>query len=184
MKNISDRKKFKFTTTNKLREFIASLGDKNKTYLEIGCAHGHTITAIHDSYARVVGVDISKNNLSNAIDLFNAHAGNTVKSTFIHGTCDDLKPDHWDVIFIDDDHKYDSIKLDYKNIIEKNMANECYIIFHDYGLPRSKTKQFVHNTFNKKDIIYCGSTPSDEYLGTKYVDFEAVAIKLTLDNDI
>lgn len=93
---------------------------KCKLYLEVGCQHATTINKVTCKGIRAIGVDIVKQWTLGHFEFYEE----TSDKFFSHFK---EKPD---VIFIDADHAFESVKRDFINAL--NVLNEYGIIFlHD-----------------------------------------------------
>jgi predicted O-methyltransferase YrrM len=103
-------------------DFIAELVKQIncKTYLELGVYDGTTLSIVSPFVDRVIGVDIK--------DVRNSQIGEfhleTTDSFFEHFN------ETVDVIFIDADHNFESVKKDFKNSL-KLLNKYGMIILHD-----------------------------------------------------
>lgn len=89
-------------------------------YVELGLYHGETFKKVKNYCRRAIGVDISEINLDGEI-----HICTTDK--FFNKIFTDEKAD---MIFIDADHKYDSVVKDLENSLKSLNQGGC-IILHD-----------------------------------------------------
>lgn len=92
-----------------------------QTYLELGIYDGSTLSRVAQSVPRVIGVDIKDLRLNKSIGEFH-----------LSTTQDFLKDftDKVDVIFIDADHSFESVKNDFTACL-KNLNEFGVIILHD-----------------------------------------------------
>jgi hypothetical protein len=125
-----------------------------KKYLELGIYDGDCITNISNIVEKAVGVDIHDKRV-----YFNF--------TFLMKTTDDFFKDNtetFDIIFIDADHSYESVKKDFENALK--ILNKHGIIFlHDtdpigekflnpiYCGDSYKMLDYIHNYHPELDII-------------------------------
>jgi predicted O-methyltransferase YrrM len=92
-----------------------------QTYLELGIYDGSTLTSVSKVVPRVIGVDIKDIRLNKNVGEF-----------YLSTTQDFLNKfnEKVDVIFIDADHSFEAVKLDFKNSL-KNLNEFGIIILHD-----------------------------------------------------
>jgi hypothetical protein len=92
-----------------------------KNYLELGVEQAHRLNDVKDVVDKCVGVDI--NDLDGIGDGVIFH--NTTTDNFF-----DKNDDNFDVIFIDADHRFGQVKIDFENSLK--ILNEFgVIILHD-----------------------------------------------------
>lgn len=150
-----DKHSKKCTTTTRLREHIISVG-KDLTYLEVGCARGFTILSVAHVFKKSTGLDIVKEqidesnlNLSSRLDLQG-------KVRFIEGDLQWLTKEHFDVVFIDANHKYKNVRSDLRRVVKLNTAERYRVIFHDYGLVDAGVRRLVDQFFLPEEITFVG----------------------------
>lgn len=104
-----------------IKEIVKSTGCQN--YLELGVWDGSTLDFIKPHVKKAIGVDVTDNRINKS-------------STFFQMTTDKFFSDFknsipkMDVIFIDADHTYESVKKDFLNSLD--ILNEFgIIILHD-----------------------------------------------------
>ena len=91
-----------------------------RSYLELGIYDGTCITEIAKIVDKAVGVDIKKRHRHNNFE-------------FIEKTTDDFfatNTSKFDIIFIDADHNFESVKKDFENAL-KCLNNHGIILLHD-----------------------------------------------------
>jgi hypothetical protein len=92
-----------------------------QTYLELGIYDGSTLERVSKIVPRVIGVDIKDIRKNKNISEF--HLSNT--NDFLNNFYDKV-----DVVFIDADHSFESVKSDFENVL-KNLNEFGVIILHD-----------------------------------------------------
>jgi len=118
---------------------------KCKLYLELGCQHGTTVRRMIGVNRKVIGVDIRRQ--FSPGEFFFFYEENTDKF-FEHFN---EKPD---VIFIDADHKFESVKRDFINSI-KCLNEGGTILIHDSdpNEPRLLHPDFCNDSYKIVDWI-------------------------------
>jgi predicted O-methyltransferase YrrM len=147
---------------NIIKNIIKYSGCQN--YLELGIYEGHTFFQIANIVSNAVAVDIN--------DLRNEQQKKE-KHTFCKMSTNDffcINKDNFDVIFIDADHKIDSVIKDFEN---------SYKCLNKYGMI------FIHDTDPmlpeyEKDI-YCGdSYKIIEYIETQHKELNIITLPVTV----
>lgn len=142
-------------------DFIAELVKQIncKTYLEFGVYDGMTLSIVSPFVDRAIGVDIK--------DVRNSQIGEfhleTTDSFFEHFN------EIVDVIFIDADHNFESVKKDFKNSLK---------LLNKYGMV------ILHDTDPMEEMYlnpnYCGdSYKMDEWIRENYTEFDIITLPLT-----
>jgi predicted O-methyltransferase YrrM len=117
-------------------EFLAALVKMSKydTILEIGVFEGETSQALIKALPKggqYVGIDINDYR-TDATKLYMAEGGKSID--FILGNSHDelghLPTAHFDLIFVDGDHSWDSIEPEFK-LVEKLVSDGGVIAYHD-----------------------------------------------------
>lgn len=180
MRFLPDKFVKKTTITQKLREEISnyafSLEKKDISYLEIGCDTCTTIISIEDSFTKILGIDNDAKRIEESkIQIEKAGIENQ-KINLILGTSNDIPQDSYDLILIDANHSYESVKIDYRNVIKSNLLDNFVVFFHDYGLLDAGVKKFIKETFFENEIKFCGMKDEWNPLGSKVDDWESVYI--------
>jgi predicted O-methyltransferase YrrM len=175
-----DKLKYKTTITDKLRNEIPEISSlvlnrPLKSYLEIGCDLGFTIFSLHNSFEKLLGVDIDPNRIKKANDHLKELELES-KISFFLGTSDDLQENYYDVILIDAAHDYQNVMNDFDNICRKNLATNFVVFFHDYGLIDAGVKKFVTDKFEASNLNFCGMKEKWNPLGSIINDWEAVYV--------
>lgn len=132
-----DKSTYKTTITAKLRDLIMTLGSSDKNYLELGCDVGYTVMSVAKSFKMCCGIDID----NSRIEVARKHSLKNCE--FVTGTAASIVKDRWDVVLIDADHSYESVKSDFETVISRLTPGITVIIFHDYGLVAAGVKKFV-----------------------------------------
>lgn len=125
-----------WNSEDEVGQFLASLVkmSKYKTILEVGVFEGetaqHLIKAIPKG-GQYVGIDINDYR-TDATKLYMAEGGKSID--FILGNSHDelgkLPSNHFDLIFVDGDHSWASILLEFK-LVEKLVSRGGVIVYHD-----------------------------------------------------
>ena len=150
-----------------------------KSFLEIGFSHGLTNTILNKffNFTKNIAVDRLGAHLNGTTLLANLRFKNLVllsSDTNSKNTIENIKKlGLYDIIFIDADHKYESVKKDYYNY--KNfLSKKGLIIMHDIFLPNSGSKKFWNELKSKnkskirfKEII-CKKYPFKYGIGVLY----------------
>ncbi len=170
--NYPDKLTYKTTITNDLRLDIIEKSKPNFTFLEIGCDQGYTTLSLSEDFEKLYGYDIDQNR----IDLANKNKQNIKNVSFICGTSVDIEDGIYNVILIDADHSYESVKKDLRNVLINNKIQNFSVFFHDYGLKNSGIHKFIHEYFDDNEIIKCGKQDNWNPLGSEIFDCEAVVI--------
>lgn len=100
-------------------QIVKSVNCKN--YLELGVYDGSTLEKVSNVVPRVIGVDIVDYRKNKSIGEFYE----TTTQNFLNNFNEVV-----DVIFIDADHSFEAVKLDFKNSL-KNLNEFGIIILHD-----------------------------------------------------
>ena len=150
-----------------------------KSFLEIGFSHGLTNTILNKffNFTKNVAVDRLGAHLNGTTLLANLRFKNLVllsSDTNSKNTIENIKKlGLYDIIFIDADHKYESVKKDYYNY--KNfLSKKGLIIMHDIFLPNSGSKKFWNElkSRNKRKLkfkeIICKKYPFKYGIGVLY----------------
>jgi hypothetical protein len=142
-------------------DFIAELVKQIncKTYLELGVYDGTTMSLVYPHVKKLIGVDIK--------DVRNFKGGDfyleSTDSFFSHFN------EIVDVVFIDADHNFESVKKDFENSI-KLLNKFGMIILHD-------TDPMEEMYLNPN---YCGdSYKMDEWIRENYTDLDIMTLPLT-----
>ncbi len=152
---------------------------KLKSFLEIGFSHGITNTILNKffNFNKNVAIDKLGAHLNGTTLLANLRFKNLIlfcADTSSKDTIEKVKKlGFFDIIFIDADHKFDSVKKDfenYRNFIKKSGL----IIMHDIFLPNSgsqkywkKIKSQKNNNVKLKEI-FCKKYPFKYGIGIIY----------------
>jgi len=128
--------------THILYDIRTSLGEEEKTYLEIGSYAGgsQSLISSHDyktnCYTIDLGEPISKDIVIRNVDkfkniknTFKYYQGNSQDINIVNQVKTDLK--NVDILFIDGDHSRQGVLLDFKNYSDL-VVNGGYIAFDDY----------------------------------------------------
>lgn len=174
----------KTTITNTLRNEIMTLPksilkSESLSYLEIGCDICHTVLSIHNAYEKILAVDIDPKRIEQAKLNISQDENSEVcerKITLLNGTSNDILLDKYDVVLIDAAHDYNSVENDFKNVLERNLAETYVVFFHDYGLLQGGVKNFLLDNFEEKKIFLCGMKSDWNPLGSPINDWEAAYI--------
>ena len=150
-----------------------------KSFLEIGFSHGITNTILNKffNFSTNVAVDILGAHLNGTTLLANLRFKNLIlfcTDTNLKNTIQSVKKlGLYDAIFIDADHKYESVKKDYFNYRDF-LSEKGLIIMHDIFLPSSGSKKFWQELkkknkgkFTFKEII-CKKYPFKYGIGVLY----------------
>ncbi len=143
--------------------FLKRYEKKNKkkidSILEIGFSHGLTNTILNKffNFKKNIAIDLLGAHLNGTTLLANLRFKNLImfcSDTNSKKTINNVnKLGPFDLIFIDADHNYQSVKRDfnnYKNVLSKNGL----IIMHDIFLPNSGSKKFWNEIKNNKSFKY------------------------------
>lgn len=163
--------------------FLKKYEKKNKlkleSFLEIGFSHGITNTILNKffNFSTNVAVDILGAHLNGTTLLANLRFKNLIlfcsdtSSKKTIQSVQELGP--YNIIFIDADHKYESVKKDYLNYMDF-LSKKGLIIMHDIFLPNSGSKKFWNELKrkNKSKIIFkeiiCKKYPFKYGIGVLY----------------
>ena len=128
-----------------------------KLYLELGAQFGSTLNKVTTKGIRAVGVDIKKQWMIGHFEFFE-------ESTDKFFTHFNEKPD---VIFIDGDHSFESVKKDFINSL--NILNEYGIIFlHD-------TDPYTESYLT---LDYCGDAYKIiDWIKENYKDLDVITLQ-------
>jgi len=105
--------------TDMIVQIVKSINCKN--YLELGVYDGSTLEKVSTVVPRVIGVDINDFRKNKNIGEFHQ----TTTQNFLNNFNEIV-----DVIFIDADHSFEAVKLDFKTSL-KNLNEFGIIILHD-----------------------------------------------------
>ena len=156
---------------------------KDHTILEVGTNHGHTTRILSFLFKNVITLDWREEpNLRMAKEL-NADRDNItyIEKDVYASSWDDLNLPKFEVSFIDCNHEYGGVVSDILNCT--NYGNsEQYIIFDDYGHPKTGVKKAIQDTINQNDnfniVEYIGEPKgSDCRPGLILTDYEGVVCK-------
>ena len=148
---------FKHNHSHFIAELVKQINCK--TYLELGVYDGTTLSIVFPFVDRIIGVDIK--------DVRNSEIGE------FHLESTDSFFEHFnesvDVVFIDADHNFESVKKDFKNSV-KLLNKYGMIILHD-------TDPMEEMYLNPN---YCGdSYKMDEWIRENYTEFDIMTLPLT-----
>lgn len=90
-------------------------------YLELGLYHGETINKVSSMGIKCIGVDVSPIQQKQNQVIYNCSTDEFFQKNL---------PIHPDMVFIDADHKYESAKRDFENVLNI-IADNGVIILHD-----------------------------------------------------
>lgn len=163
--------------------FLKKYEKKNKlklrSFLEIGFSHGITNTILNKffNFNTNVAVDILGAHLNGTTLLANLRFKNLIlfcSDTNSKKTIQSVKElSPYNIIFIDADHTYESVKKDYLNY-KSFLSEKGLIIMHDIFLPNSGSKKFWNELKrkNKNKIIFkeiiCKKYPFKYGIGVLY----------------
>lgn len=173
---LPDKTKHKSTTTAKFREELMALGKdiEDCTFLEVGHDMGYTTMTVNHAFTHVVALD---NNPARHEDAKKLRENQGVKNvSLLLCTLEDLPEGPYEVVFIDADHRYESVKKDWEDLQKRNTAEKYTVVFHDYGLLASGVKRFIQETFRPEDITFMGEREGWNPLGGATNDWEAVRV--------
>ena len=91
-----------------------------ETYLELGVCKGNTFIMANNIVKRAIGVDIYDDRIYKIGEFYQCETDEFFK--FFH--------DKVDIVFIDADHKFESVRKDFENSL-KILNKHGIIIFHD-----------------------------------------------------
>ena len=155
LKNIPDKRQYKETTSLQFKRDLIKLFSemgKDHTVLEVGTNHGHTTRILSFLFKNVITLDWREEpNLRMAKEL-NADRDNItyIEKDVYASSWDDLNLPKFEVSFIDCNHEYGGVVSDILNCT--NYGNsEQYIIFDDYGHPKTGVKKAIQDTINQND---------------------------------
>ena len=186
LKNIPDKRQYKETTSLQFKRYLIKLFSemvKDHTILEVGTNHGHTTRILSFLFKNVITLDWREEpNLRMAKEL-NADRDNItyIEKDVYASSWDDLNLPKFEVSFIDCNHEYGGVVSDILNCT--NYGNsEQYIIFDDYGHPKTGVKKAIQDTINQNDnfniVEYIGEPKgSDCRPGLILTDYEGVVCK-------
>tara|TARA_A100001391_G_C5054358_1_gene274317 strand:- start:1048 stop:1668 length:621 start_codon:yes stop_codon:yes gene_type:complete len=186
LKNIPDKRQYKETTSLQFKRDLIKLFSemgKDHTVLEVGTNHGHTTRILSFLFKNVITLDWREEpNLRMAKEL-NADRDNItyIEKDVYASSWDDLNLPKFEVSFIDCNHEYGGVVSDILNCT--NYGNsEQYIIFDDYGHPKTGVKKAIQDTINQNDnfniVEYIGEPKgSDCRPGLILTDYEGVVCK-------
>ena len=186
LKNIPDKRQYKETTSLQFKRDLIKLFSemgKDHTILEVGTNHGHTTRILSFLFKNVITLDWREEpNLRIAKEL-NADRDNItyIEKDVYASSWDDLNLPKFEVSFIDCNHEYGGVVSDILNCT--NYGNsEQYIIFDDYGHPKTGVKKAIQDTINQNDnfniVEYIGEPKgSDCRPGLILTDYEGVVCK-------
>jgi hypothetical protein len=148
---------FKHNHSHFIAELVKQINCK--TYLELGVYDGTTLSIVSPFVDRVIGVDI-KDVRNSKIGEFHLESTDSFFEHFNESV---------DVVFIDADHNFESVKKDFKNSV-KLLNKYGMIILHD-------TDPMEEMYLNP---IYCGdSYKMDEWIRENYTEFDIMTLPLT-----
>jgi len=181
---LPDKTKYKSTTTSKFRSELMALasGLKTCTLLEVGHDRGYTTMSVNHAFTSVVALDINPARHSFASQLKEQQGAAAKNVTLFLHEIDGLAEGHYDVVFIDAHHSYESVKNDWNNLLKKNTAKKYTVVFHDYGLVLAGVKKFMLETFKPEDITFMGEQTDWNQLGGPIDDWEAA--RITIENAV
>ena len=186
LKNIPDKRQYKETTSLQFKRDLIKLFSemgKDHTILEVGTNHGHTTRILSFLFKNVITLDWREEpNLRMAKEL-NADRDNItyIEKDVYASSWDDLNLPKFEGSFIDCNHEYGGVVSDILNCT--NYGNsEQYIIFDDYGHPKTGVKKAIQDTINQNDnfniVEYIGEPKgSDCRPGLILTDYEGVVCK-------
>jgi len=185
LENIPDKRQEKNTTSLKFKkDLIEFFGDefKSKTCLEIGTHKGYTTRVLSGLFKKVITCETNTEYINFAKD-FNADRDNItyIEKDVYASSWDDLNLPKFEVSFIDCNHEYGGVVSDILNCTNYG-DTEQYIIFDDYGHPKTAVKKAIHDTINQNDnfsiVEYIGEPKgSDCRPGLILTDYEGVVCK-------
>ena len=186
LKNIPDKRQYKETTSLQFKRDLIKLFSemgKDHTILEVGTNHGHTTRILSFLFKNVITLDWREEpNLRMAKEL-NADRDNItyIEKDVYASSWDDLNLPKFEVSFIDCNHEYGGVVSDILNCTNYG-SSEQYIIFDDYGHPKTGVKKAIQDTINQNDnfniVEYIGEPKgSDCRPGLILTDYEGVVCK-------
>jgi hypothetical protein len=148
---------FKYNHSDLVAEVVKQLNCS--TYLELGVYDGATLSKVNGFVDRLISVDI-KDLRKQKIGEFHLMTTDTFFETFT---------DKVDVVFIDADHNFESVKKDFKNSI--NLLNPLgMIILHDTDPIEEKYLDFG----------YCGdSYKMNSWIRKNYPELDVMTLPIT-----
>ena len=186
LKNIPGKRQYKETTSLQFKRDLIKLFSemgKDHTILEVGTNHGHTTRILSFLFKNVITLDWREEpNLRMAKEL-NADRDNItyIEKDVYASSWDDLNLPKFEVSFIDCNHEYGGVVSDILNCTNYG-SSEQYIIFDDYGHPKTGVKKAIQDTINQNDnfniVEYIGEPKgSDCRPGLILTDYEGVVCK-------
>ena len=182
LKNIPDKRNNKGTTTLRFKEdlidFFTKNSKDNNAVIELGTHHGWSTWVLSHLFPHVMTFD------NNEKSVHRARAFNHQKTNIVYYVEDIYECDWWSVsdnisaVFVDAVHSYECVILDIKNCLK--IANECYIIFDDYGLFEDVKRAVDEYVESKKlsFVKYIGEPAgSDCRTGKVLQDWEGIICK-------
>lgn len=167
-----DKMTYKTTVTRLLRDQIASFGTPTSRYLEIGCDVGYTTRSVAPFFEACLGIDIAPDRIDRA------SVEGVKNCEFVVGDSTSIPRGRWDVVLIDADHSYASVKSDFDNVVSAISPGTTRIIFHDYGLVSAGVKRFVSEFGD--NVQFVGMKSGWNPLGQQTDDYEAAMIQLVI----
>jgi predicted O-methyltransferase YrrM len=108
-------------------------------YFEIGTSRGESAVNVADVCSLCYTLDLEPGKLPNEIEVKTAAFFSKGNSKITHFNGDSLTFDYkglhqkFDVIFIDGDHRYESVKSDTENVFKYLAHENTIVVWHDYG---------------------------------------------------
>jgi len=162
---VPEKHEWRNTTSKKFKRDLFNFFNKPEfkelSYLEIGCAKGHTLFIMSKLFNIVHGINESSINdaftfcTNNGSSNINLH----IQDVYING----LPNIEADVIMIDAVHTYEAVKIDIKNTLSLKSKNKKYLIFDDTGIEPpvlNAVKEYCDNNI-LKIVTTIGHKPGD-----------------------
>ncbi len=152
LSKVPDKRQDKNTTSHKLKidlfEFFSESKWRDRVILEVACNKGYSTFLLSHIFKKVLAVELYTDLLDHAKKI-------NQDRTNIEFIQHDIYQHPWnfpdvDVIFIDADHRYESVISDTKNATTL-LPNGGYIIYDDYGLPGAGVKHAVDDLITQNE---------------------------------